>query len=138
MSKSGNERKYWLSLLLFRNNSINEHSDSDTRRRTQASFRELSSSLTPEPAVSKEQAIRQLLETNACVRCDLSNANLSETDLRDANLEGANLTGANLSGANLAQAYLVGATLNGAVLRVLNDSYDREIALTEIAGVCLS
>ena len=33
----------------------------------------------------------QLLNTNACVKCDLSNAWLGEAELRKANFSGANL-----------------------------------------------
>ena len=70
--------------------------------------------------------------TNACPRCDLSNAlisenhsganlasanlsniNLSENNLK-INLSGANLTNVNFSGANLIQANLSGADLTGA------------------------
>lgn len=70
--------------------------------------------------VSAADNISRLLETKACVRCDLSGADLSEASLAGANLEGANLTNANLSKANLDSAYLVGATLDGADLTETN------------------
>lgn len=60
--------------------------------------------------------VSRLLETNECVRCDLSGADLSGADLAAANLEGANLTNADLSEANLTGAYLVSANLEGADL----------------------
>ncbi|MFG6098980.1 pentapeptide repeat-containing protein [Leptothoe sp. ISB3NOV94-8A] len=68
------------------------------------------------PNFSVEDARQQLMETNACIRCDLSGVDLSELDLDKANLEGAVLAGANLSGADFSEAYLVGADLSGANL----------------------
>lgn len=62
------------------------------------------------------EQVQQLLETNACVRCDLRGANLAKADLDNANLEGANLQGANLNKAELNRAYLVGANLSEANL----------------------
>lgn len=64
--------------------------------------------------------VRQLLDTRACVRCDLTGTDLSNADLENANLEGANLAGANLSEANLEGSYLVGANLENAVLAGAN------------------
>jgi len=63
----------------------------------------------------------QLLTTNLCAGCDLSEADLSGehligADLRGANLAGANLTDANLEGAELTGANLAGAQLDGAFL----------------------
>ncbi|MBD3881531.1 pentapeptide repeat-containing protein [Phormidium tenue FACHB-886] len=69
-----------------------------------------------ETPTTSTPAVQQLLDTNACVRCDLRGANLENTDLDGANLEGANLEGANLREAELDKAYLVGASLNGADL----------------------
>lgn len=69
-----------------------------------------------EPTVSVENPVQQLMETNSCIRCDLSNADLSGLDLDKANLEGSNLSGANLANADLSGAYLVGADLIGANL----------------------
>ena len=75
--------------------------------------------------------VRQLLATNQCQGCNLSDAtlgsvNLQGAHLEDANLaraylesarlEGANLEGANLEGANLARAYLISANLGSANL----------------------
>ena len=75
--------------------------------------------------------VQQLLETNACMNCDLSgadlsgahligadlrNANLSGTNLNEANLEGADLTGANLQKADLRGAMVTNASLNRANL----------------------
>lgn len=110
---------------------IKEHSNSEIRQRTQAYLRESSDSASS-TNISKESAINQLLETRACVRCDLSNVDLSGTDLRNTNLEGANLSGANLSEANLAQAYLVGAILDGAAL------IDTNLARATLVMVSLS
>ena len=60
--------------------------------------------------------LQKLMDTNECVKCDLSGANLEGVNLMDANLEVANLMDANLSGANLAYADLNGANLAGADL----------------------
>ena len=52
--------------------------------------------------------LKQLKETNACSKCDLSDADLSDLDLAKAKINRTNLSGANLSGANLMFANLVG------------------------------
>jgi uncharacterized protein YjbI with pentapeptide repeats len=59
--------------------------------------------------------VKQLLDTGACARCDLSGA-----DLQDAHLIGADLRNANLRGANLQNANLEGADLTGADLKDAN------------------
>ena len=69
-----------------------------------------------EIAPNLPELIDQLLETNACVQCNLIGADLRDADLEDANLEGADLQNANLTGANLEDAYLVGANFVGATL----------------------
>jgi uncharacterized protein YjbI with pentapeptide repeats len=84
----------------------------------------------PAKAENPEQ-LRQLLETNACRGCDLSDAQLNGAiligaDLSNARLRGAKLTGAglrdaqldgaNLANTNLAQADLSGANLSNADL----------------------
>jgi hypothetical protein len=70
--------------------------------------------------------ISTFLDTDKCVGCDLSGANLYNADLRDVDLEGAklndailanaDLSGANLKGAELRNADLTGAKLKGATL----------------------
>ena len=61
--------------------------------------------------------VQKLTNTNECVECDLSKANLPPvTLLLGANLTGANLTDANLTGANLTSALLQYATMNDAIL----------------------
>lgn len=60
--------------------------------------------------------LQKLMDTNECVKCDLSGANLGGTNLMHANLSGANLVSAYLAGANLAYADLNGANLAGADL----------------------
>ena len=61
--------------------------------------------------------LQKLKDTNECVECDLSKANLPPvTLLLGANLTGANLTDANLTGANLTSALLQYATMNDAIL----------------------
>lgn len=84
--------------------------------------------------------VRQLLQTNACEGCDLSDAalsglDLSEADLRRANLQGANLsyvtlTRANLQGANLQEAKLGNADLRGAMLR------EADLSNAQITNFC--
>ena len=63
----------------------------------------------------------RLEDTNNCVWCDLSSADLSAADLSGADLSAADLSGANLSradlsGAHLGAAILEGANLKGAIL----------------------
>ncbi len=54
-----------------------------------------------------EQAdLDKLLETNACIGCDLTYAKLAGANLAGADLESAELGGAYLSGANLSWAKL--------------------------------
>ena len=62
----------------------------------------------------------QLLNTNACVNCDLSNARLEEAKLRKADLSGSNLYRANLEYADLRGANFTGADLSNARLRGAN------------------
>lgn len=57
---------------------------------------------------------KQLLETRACVGCDLHGVNLNRENLVSVNLEGANLSGARLRLATLAQANLRNCNLQGA------------------------
>ena len=75
----------------------------------------------PKPAkgagVSGEAAIKKLLTTKECVRCDLRGANLKSADLEHANLRaaylyGADLRGASLEGADLTDANLLDAKIN--------------------------
>ena len=58
--------------------------------------------------------IQQLLQTNLCENCDLSEANLRGLDLREAQLTGANLQGARLNFSDLSRADLHQANLQGA------------------------
>lgn len=60
------------------------------------------------------QDLNQLLQSNQCENCNLSDAGLVMMDLKGANLRGANLVGANLSRANLTGADLSGANLSNA------------------------
>jgi uncharacterized protein YjbI with pentapeptide repeats len=60
--------------------------------------------------------LQKLLDTNECVRCDLSMAFLIGADLTYANLRYANLGGADLGGADLMYADLMYADLGGADL----------------------
>lgn len=61
--------------------------------------------------------LRHFRETNSCVRCDLSGANLQGADLFRADLQEANLSGANLQAAKLGEANLRGANLYEAELQ---------------------
>lgn len=68
-----------------------------------------------------ENNIRKLILTNACMGCDLAEADLVAAyligaDLRQANLQGANLSTSNLEGADLTGADLTGANLTSAYL----------------------
>ena len=65
--------------------------------------------------------LQKLKDTNKCILCDLSDANLSRANLKGASLGGAILTGAilrdvDLDGANLLNAKLGSNTMNGAIL----------------------
>ncbi len=60
--------------------------------------------------------LAQLLKTNQCANCDLSNAKLENANLTGANLQGANLSGATLTRANLSNANLEVANLQGTSL----------------------
>ena len=72
-------------------------------------------------AVAYNPADLQILaNTNKCVGCDLSGADLSRKQLVNADLQAANLVGANLSGTNLTNAKLGGANLTGANLASTN------------------
>ncbi|MGD1850408.1 MAG: pentapeptide repeat-containing protein [Cyanophyceae cyanobacterium] len=62
------------------------------------------------------QDLQTLLQTNACVECDLRGAGLVYGSLQGADLRGADLRRANLSRANLRYADLRGANLEGATL----------------------
>lgn len=64
--------------------------------------------------------LNQLLSTQTCQRCNLTNAGLVRADLAGAQLQGANLVNANLSRANLSGADLSGANLTGASLHGAN------------------
>jgi hypothetical protein len=67
------------------------------------------------PAIASD-AVQQLLKTNACVGCDLAEADLRRYDLSGADLNGADLTGVNFYRTNLSGADLSGADLNHAYL----------------------
>lgn len=60
--------------------------------------------------------IRQLVQTNTCKGCDLSNAKLSGLDLTDANLMDANLEGANLANTVFTRANLRSANLKNTAI----------------------
>jgi uncharacterized protein YjbI with pentapeptide repeats len=93
-----------------------------------------------------EDALTQLLRTNACVGCDLSEADLRRYDLTEANLENADLRGANLnrtnltradlSGADLRHAYLVDTNFQGANLNSA-DLHDAYLLRTDLTGASL-
>lgn len=70
----------------------------------------------PEKTAHTGAPVKQLLATNQCPRCDLTNVNLGSADLTAANLEGANLGNAflgstNFKGGNLGSAYMGSALL---------------------------
>ena len=88
-----------------------------------ASFVLAATSLAASSQLSKAadpDAMRQLLQTNACENCDLSGANLQGLDLTEANLRGANLQAAQLSFANLTRTDLSGASLQEAEISGAN------------------
>ncbi|MGB3297981.1 MAG: pentapeptide repeat-containing protein [Phormidesmis sp.] len=78
----------------------------------------LSPAMTTSAQAADAKAIERLLRDNACVGCDLH-----EADLRRLDLSGADLTDADLEGANFYYANLDGAQLSGANLIDVNLSY---------------
>ncbi len=85
--------------------------------------------------------LQHLRATNACYRCDLSEAelgqaDLSGADLRRANLIRAELRGADLRGADLGVADLRGAALIGADLREA-DLSRADLRVTDLSGADL-
>ena len=68
-------------------------------------------------AKKKQALIIKLQETKACVKCDLSGANLKGLFLENVNLQHANLKGADLSGAKLKGAELSFAKLQKSQLK---------------------
>ena len=54
----------------------------------------------------EKKHLEQLINTNICINCDLTNADLSKRDLNRAKLSGSNLSNAKLSSSNLSYADL--------------------------------
>lgn len=94
-------------------------------------------SLTTPSTLAGEVARQSLIDTNACIRCDLSGVDLNQVDLDKANLEGAILTGANLAGADLSGAYLVGADLSNANLTE-TDLSRAKLGLANLTGATMN
>ena len=63
----------------------------------------------------KESDLKKLKDTNECIGCDLSKANLKGANLKGANLSGTDLSYANLNGANLSGAIMEGAIMEGVI-----------------------
>ncbi len=98
---------------------------------------------TPAQAAAEKQAlVEQLLDTDACVECDLSGVDLSGKRLKEVDLERANLSGADLSDTNLSGANLKGADLSGANLREADlseaDLYKADLTGADLTGADLS
>ena len=64
--------------------------------------------------------LQKLKDTNSCIQCDLSGANLRGAALGGADLGGATVNDADLYFANLSGADLGGAYLGGADLEAAN------------------
>ena len=61
--------------------------------------------------------LQKLMDTNECVKCDLSGANLSGANLAYADLNGANLAGADLNYADMKGVILCNTTMpDGSVI----------------------
>jgi len=98
---------------------------------------------TPAQAAAEKQAlVEQLLDTDACVECDLSGVDLSGKRLKEVDLERADLSGADLSDTNLSEANLKGADLSGANLRGADlseaDLYKADLTGADLTGADLS
>lgn len=93
-------------------------------------------------AAAKQQTVERLLDTDACVECDLAGVDLSGKRLKGVDLERANLAGANLSDTNLAEANLKGANLSGANLRDADlseaDLYKADLTGADLTGADLT
>ncbi|MBT4286028.1 MAG: pentapeptide repeat-containing protein, partial [Deltaproteobacteria bacterium] len=61
--------------------------------------------------------LKQLIEKNKCIKCDLSQADLNGLHLRFADLSNSNLQGAKLIGTYLTKAILKNADLRGVQLK---------------------
>lgn len=68
----------------------------------------------------KHEDLDKLTKSGACVKCDLSGADLTNANLSGADLMGANLSDASLRNANLSGAFLTKANLSGANLSSAN------------------
>jgi uncharacterized protein YjbI with pentapeptide repeats len=64
--------------------------------------------------------LQKLKDTNKCVECDLSGADLMEANLSGADLSGAKLMSADLRDADLRGSDLIDANLEGAILESAN------------------
>ena len=62
-----------------------------------------------------ENDLKKLLDTNSCIKCDLSGADLRKVNLTNANLQGSNLNKVNLWRANLENANLDSCSLEEAI-----------------------
>ncbi|HHL33528.1 MAG TPA: pentapeptide repeat-containing protein [Desulfobulbaceae bacterium] len=98
---------------------------------------------TPAQAAAEKQAlVDRLLDTDACVECDLAGVDLSGKRLKGVDLERANLAGADLSDTNLSEANLKGADLAGANLRGADlseaDLYKADLTDADLTGADLS
>ena len=67
-----------------------------------------------------EEDLQKLLETNICINCDLSGADLRKKDLNGANLKGSNMNKVNLWRSTLKNANLDGVSIEEANLRRVN------------------
>ena len=98
---------------------------------------------TPDQAAAKKQkTVDRLLDTDACVECDLAGVDLSGKRLKGVDLERADLAGANLSDVNLSEANLKGADLSGANLRGADlseaDLYKADLTGADLTGADLT
>ena len=93
-------------------------------------------------AAKKQQTVERLIDTDACVECDLAGVDLAGKRLKGVDLERANLAGANLSDTNLAEANLKGANLSGANLRDADlseaDLYRADLSGADLTGADLT
>ena len=86
--------------------------------------------------------LQKLKDTNECMACDLTGANLNRQILLETNLSGADLSGADLSGAALLEATLIEANLSGAnlsgALMFEVDLTDADLIGADLTGADLS
>ncbi|PPR16103.1 MAG: hypothetical protein CFH33_00945 [Alphaproteobacteria bacterium MarineAlpha9_Bin3] len=67
-----------------------------------------------------ENDLLKLINTNICIKCDLSNADLGGRNFKGSNLQGSSLKGSILIGTDLSYSNLIDVNLSSAFIRSTN------------------